>query len=461
MKTKLPILFLISFCFISFVQAQTGICNYGANIIIKQGANVIIDGEQTGNFCNNAYSDKPGVLLLDGNIFLKGNWIENTSSTSTSSNSTLQGMVVFNGSSAAQNINGSGQPSFNRIKIENPYHITALTPVEIHRALDLAAGSYIQSKGELILGRDIGFPSDPQFNPIQLTNESMVTRQIANGQNQSISVAFPVKHLSASGYEPVLLSFENTGFQDAAISLQVVNQKHPMNSSSTGFLTKYWNFSHTGISNMNGNLVLAFNNEDVYGDILNIYGAAYIQDNWKILEQAAENTLSVTFQELSVFTGLNGAEVAFNHIQNYALQNNATDLTTNELELAGVDNIVNTNLDDYKKAIAEEETIENVEALQQLVDEVNIFVGTQDADFKNLISVYPNPSANVVNFNFRDLKNKIFTLTIRSVTGKIVLQKKYTVNSNHSIPVKHYPPGLYLMEFETANHKIVKKIAFE
>lgn len=462
MKTKLPILFLFSFLYITFLQAQTGINNYGAKIIINQGANVIIDGEQTGNFHNNYHLDKPGVLLLNGKLLLKGHWIENVTTPAISSYSTMNGMVVFNGNSATQNINGEGQPIFSNIKIENPYHVTALGAVAVRNSIDLATGSYIQATGELLLGCNIAFPSDPQLNPILLTNDATIIKQITDGENQSVSVAFPVKHLSASGYEPVQLSFENADFNGAFVSLQIINQKHTMNTSSTGFLSKYWNFSHTGISNMNGNALLTFSDEDVYGNLSDIYGAAYINDDWKIMQQATtENTLNTTFQELGIFTGLNGAEIALEQIQNYASQNDASKLTVTELKLAGVEKVVTTNLDEYKKAVAEEEAIESLEALQNLVNEVNLFVDLPEGNYKNMISVYPNPSANMVNFTLKNLKNKLFTLTIRSVTGKVVLQKKYATNCNHSLPVSHYPAGLYLMEFETVNHKIIKKIAFE
>ncbi len=64
-------------------------------------------------------------------------------------------------------------------------------------------------------------------------------------------------------------------------------------------------------------------------------------------------------------------DVAFAQIQSYAINSNADGLDMNELTQVGVSDVDVLNLTGYKTAIAAEETIADMAALQVIIDTVN------------------------------------------------------------------------------------------
>ena len=69
--------YILLLCFvflISFVQAQKGVVNNGAKMIINNGAIIKITGSGA-NYTNETYNGTHGRIDLDGKIEIQGNWI--------------------------------------------------------------------------------------------------------------------------------------------------------------------------------------------------------------------------------------------------------------------------------------------------------------------------------------------------------------------------------------------------
>ena len=89
--------------------------------------------------------------------------------------------------------------------------------------------------------------------------------------------------------------------------------------------------------------------------------------------------------------------------------------------------------------------------------QVNAYVGI--SELKNFgISIYPNPTNGVVNFEF--VKNNIQKIVISDITGKTLI-KKTNIQQNETIDLSSFESGIYIIKIQTDKEifttKIVKK----
>ncbi|MCF8365825.1 MAG: hypothetical protein K9H16_08590, partial [Bacteroidales bacterium] len=126
MKNK----YLIIVCLLfwgTILHAQ-GIKNNGASIVVKQGAEVVIDGSN-GGFTNQTFDGSDGQLYLDGQILLKGNWFNNAAGeVFAAPNET--GLVIFgdNPVKVVQQLGGAGVTRFENLTVNSA--TTAEIPAE-------------------------------------------------------------------------------------------------------------------------------------------------------------------------------------------------------------------------------------------------------------------------------------------------------------------------------------------
>ncbi len=73
---------------------------------------------------------------------------------------------------------------------------------------------------------------------------------------------------------------------------------------------------------------------------------------------------------------------------------------------------------------------------------------------KNEIQVYPNPSSGI--FHVKELSGKS-TLQIIDFQGR-VLQNSIVNDSQTTLDLSAYPPGMYLLKIENTNGFFVKKL---
>jgi len=88
---------------------------------------------------------------------------------------------------------------------------------------------------------------------------------------------------------------------------------------------------------------------------------------------------------------------------------------------------------------------------------VNAFVGIETLK-QNGISIHPNPTNGIVNFDFSNLE--VQKITISDITGKIIIEKIVT-NQLENIDFSNYSNGIYLINLTTVKEvfstKIIKK----
>tara|TARA_B100001287_G_scaffold268130_1_gene264048 strand:- start:2553 stop:4868 length:2316 start_codon:yes stop_codon:yes gene_type:complete len=72
-------------------------------------------------------------------------------------------------------------------------------------------------------------------------------------------------------------------------------------------------------------------------------------------------------------------------------------------------------------------------------------------------SMYPNPSSGVVFFNFE--KNQERVLTVRDISGKVILSK--VTSTNTEIDFNNYGKGIYLVNIQSKNGSITEKVIIQ
>lgn len=81
----------------------------------------------------------------------------------------------------------------------------------------------------------------------------------------------------------------------------------------------------------------------------------------------------------------------------------------------------------------------------------------QSAIKDNLVSFYPNPVKNELNFNIENTTMQSGKIRISDVQGRLLMQKMITGNENISMDVSTFPKGLYFYSLSNENEKISGK----
>jgi hypothetical protein len=98
------------------------------------------------------------------------------------------------------------------------------------------------------------------------------------------------------------------------------------------------------------------------------------------------------------------------------------------------------------------------------VDNLNFTLSTagiSNSPKNDFITVYPNPSCDLLTVDLSGLETRVFTFTIVDLQGRVVWNKKADSATVQSIPTGQLPDGTYIFEIETENGIIAKKFTKE
>ncbi|HAN79178.1 MAG TPA: hypothetical protein DCQ31_16130, partial [Bacteroidales bacterium] len=199
---KFKIIFALIICLPLLLNAQTGIRNNGAKIIVQQGSTIRVAGT-SGNITNASSGLDQGRIALDGVIRLTGNFT-NTAGNSVFINPNADGEVQFI-SSAIQRITGTSSIAFENIWIDNSSNLSVENSISVRNELFLRNGKLLCSNAELKLenGSFLGGINTSKY--LILSGTGKLTQWVANN-----SVAFPVG--TSTYYSPANLN--NSGVAD-------------------------------------------------------------------------------------------------------------------------------------------------------------------------------------------------------------------------------------------------------
>jgi hypothetical protein len=132
------------------------------------------------------------------------------------------------------------------------------------------------------------------------------------------SYTFPIgKNTNGAYYTPITVTATGSNYANAAIGVQLSENKQADNASTSNYLNRYWTLTQTGITSCNIATVATYNNVDIAGTESNISAARLVgtfnqsTNPWVKYSAIANNTLTTTSASLPsgepfVVIGING-----------------------------------------------------------------------------------------------------------------------------------------------------------
>ena len=249
-------------------------------------------------------------LSISGDAIIK---ITDCDFTNNSSENQFVGTFVFTGTSNQQ-IGGTSESEFSILEIDNTNGLTLANNVTVNDELILNQGVIDIQDYDLTLAENSDISgSFSSGNMISADGSGNFIREIST----TGTYFFPVGDLtSGADYSPVELDFISGTFTNASVSVNLSNNKHPDNPSTTDYLNRYWILSSSGISDFSCDMTFEYVSDDIVGNEANIRGAIRKTDGWKNLGQASSNQFSGTHWALGEISGINSEYVNIKNVIN-------------------------------------------------------------------------------------------------------------------------------------------------
>lgn len=382
--------------------------------------------------------------------------------------------VEFNGS-AAQQITGDNAITIDFLEINNASGLTLGREVSVDNQLTLTNGNIILGSNNLILSASATVSGTPSSSKMVITNGSGFLRKLfsANG-----SFTFPIgDNTTTLEYTPVSINnVSGTAYAGGAyIQAKVIDAKHPSNTSSTDFLTRYWTAEQSGITLTSYDISATYNESgDVNGTEANLVMGKHNGSSWSSVGTVNAGSDLLSGTGLTGFSDFTGGEAAVFPVElsdfSGRVKNNQTILTWATYSESHNDYFQIQRSPDSK-------TWENIGRVNgngnsfelinyQFIDNRPLtgfnYYRLQQVDFdghfeySNVISVkfientgisiYPNPVLNELTVTFDTENEEGLSAEIYSATGQLL--EKISVQPNQSklqLDVSHLAKGSYTL----------------
>lgn len=237
-------------------------------------------------------------------------------------NLTLNQPVSFTGKTinlagvSDQTIAGTAAVNFNNLIVNKETGKVILAKdIAVGGTLTLTSGNLVLGANNLTLGQN---PVAGTFSPT-----SMIVAEGAGLLKKPFtttgSYLFPIGELTGSAnYSPITVNVTAGLFASANVGVSVVDAKHPNNSSSQNYISRYWNVVQTGITGAVATITANYDPMDIVGAEAEITSAQLkgtfnaITNPWIKFSTLSNNTLLATNAALAPgqnsFTGLKAGD---------------------------------------------------------------------------------------------------------------------------------------------------------
>jgi hypothetical protein len=277
------------------------------------GANYEFNGtaaQVTGSFLpstvNNLTINNAAGVTLSGNVTVNGTLAMTSVSLNLSSYTLSYGSsatLLYNGTSS-QTTGSELLSSIPNLTINNPAGVNLNSSTEVNNSLTLTNGLFNIGSNNLTLGSSATIGGSPSASNMIVATGSGEVRKLFTGTG---TFTFPVGDNTGSAeYSPATLNFTSGSFGTGAYAaVRLVDAKHPNNTSSSDYITRYWIVISTGITSFSCNASFLYTDDDINGDETQIYLGRYKDGSWTLfdLTNVSTNTLSGTVTSFSDFTG--------------------------------------------------------------------------------------------------------------------------------------------------------------
>jgi hypothetical protein len=210
----------------------------------------------------------------------------------------------FSGTSAQ--VTGTEFPAkVGNLMIDNPDGVLLSSSLRL-------TGNLTLNNGKLTL-EDYNLTLSPVSSVIGTPSNAKMIVTSAAGQlrkefTSAGSFTFPVgDNTETTEYSPLTLNFSSGTFTSAFAGVNVINAKHPQNSSVTHYINRYWTVTTNGIADFSCNISCIYTDADIQpgAEETKIYMRKYRDSKWSPLNivNASTNELSGTVSSFSDFTG--------------------------------------------------------------------------------------------------------------------------------------------------------------
>ena len=168
----------------------------------------------------------------------------------------------------------------------------------------------ILSNGNLFLGSfNCTLESSATINGTPSASKMIIatgTGQLRKKITSTGSFTFPVgDDIGTFEFSPITLNFTSGTFGSGALAgVNLSDVKHPSNTSTTDFLTRYWTVTQSNISSFSCSVSSTYVDADINGTETNLVGGKFSSGNWINLGSvtAASNLITGTVTGFSDFT---------------------------------------------------------------------------------------------------------------------------------------------------------------
>ena len=182
--------------------------------------------------------------------------------------------------------------------------------VTVNELLTLTSGRLTLGTNSLTLGASATIGGSPSASSMVVADS---TGALCKAYTATGSFTFPIgDNTGTAEYSPTTLNFTAGTFSNAQACVRVTDAKHPNNTSTTDYLTRYWTVTQSGITDFSCSTTFTYLDADIAGTEGNIWTGKWNGATWSRLNAAntSSNTIGGTVTSFSDFTGGESAPMA-------------------------------------------------------------------------------------------------------------------------------------------------------
>ena len=221
----------------------------------------------------------------------------------TKSSGTLTG-----GSSSNITIGGSGAATglpavtLNNLTLNRANGISLTGDVSVEGTLALSDGWLNLNNQTLSIGNSGSISGTPSASKHIMATSGTLRKNFAS----TGSFNYPVG--DGTNYTPINLNFTSGSFASAYAEVDLTTSKHPNNSSSSHYISRYWTVSSSGISGFNCNITATYADGDISGTESELVGGKW-DGSWSNLGDVTDGSNLIT-GSVSSFSDITAGEAA-------------------------------------------------------------------------------------------------------------------------------------------------------
>ncbi|MCS7053861.1 MAG: T9SS type A sorting domain-containing protein, partial [Ignavibacterium sp.] len=281
----------------TITRASTGLWTINGSLIVNNGTINFGSCNSKAIVSGNLNIGSSGTLTLSsasgGDLEVAENW------TNSGTFNCNERQVLFNGSSQSL----TGNTTFDYLRVNNT-QLTLNNNVTVDNLLTFDNGRIVIGSNNLTLNSTATIGGTPNSSKMIVCTGTGEVRKLFTGTG---SFTFPVgDNTGTAEYSPVTLNFTSGTFGSGAYAgVNLVDAKHPNNTSSSDYITRYWKVTSNNITSFSCNASFVYLDSDINGDENLIYLGRYKDGSWTLLDltNASTNTLSGVVTSFSEFTG--------------------------------------------------------------------------------------------------------------------------------------------------------------